>query len=250
MFCFKCGTKLLDGAVFCSSCGASIGNVPTNSQTPAGAGSGTPASYYSQPAQPKYYTQTPTNANFNPPSMNQSYYQAQQPGSYAGRPAAPYPGASSGIGIFKVVSFVLPLILLIMVFFGWFTGAGMGYGAISIPQLVEFLKYLFQMNIESTIFGVTIILMLILILIAVIAFLAYIYKAAQAKEFHTGKLRTVFVCIDLVFILSLITMIIIGSGMGLSVIAYITGSLSILATFIVPSQLRNELAQNKQPIMR
>jgi uncharacterized BrkB/YihY/UPF0761 family membrane protein len=65
-----------------------------------------------------------------------------------------------------------------------------------------------------------------------------------------------------VFILSLAIMIILNSAannlaygmagtvIGLSIGAYITGVLSILATIIVPGQLRNELEQKKQQMMR
>jgi hypothetical protein len=261
----------MEGATFCSSCGAQIGNNATSGQTPAGgAGGGTPVGNYAQPGQPGYYAQTPGNQ----PNMNQSYYQPQQPGGYGVRPAAPYPGASSGIGIFKVVSFVLPLFLLIMLFFGWFTSADYGYGfqiSFSIPQLLFSLGDLFRVagigsgllggeygsaiDMGMLIYAIIVIVLSVLIVIAIIAFLAYIVKAAQVKQFHTRKLSTVLVCIDLAFILSVITMIVInalsgGTAMGLSIGAYITGALSILGTFIVPSQLRNELAQNKQPIMR
>jgi hypothetical protein len=294
MFCFKCGNKLDDNANFCMSCGAQIGNNTINGQTAAGGGA--PTSNYAPPGQPGYYTQAPSQNTVNTTSVNQAYYQAQSqaqqpgPGGYVNRPAAPYAGTSPGIGLFKAVSFILPIILIVMLFFGWFTSptlrltadyaSSFGYNiptSYSIPQLLFSLGQLNQLaelggsisgdyssaiGTGMTIYTLIVVILSILIVIAIIAYCAYIYKSAQIKEYHTRKLRTVFICIDLVFILSLAIMIILNSAannvaygmagtvVGLSIGAYITGVLSILATIIVPGQLRNELEQKRQQIMR
>ncbi len=163
----------------------------------------------------------------------------------------------------------MPLFLLVMLFFGWFTNPDYGYGfqiSLSIPKLLFSLGDLFreaglvggyssEIDAGMLIYAIIVIILSLLVVIAIIAFLAYIVKAAQVKEFHTRKLNTVFVCVDLVFILSVITMLVVnalagGAILALSVGAYITGALSILATFIVPGQVRKESAQKKQPIMR
>jgi hypothetical protein len=259
LYCRKCGAQIDDADVFCFKCGHQTGGAP---QQAAGAAA-------SPPPQPSgYYADAQPRAAQPPPPQSGGYYTGDQPSTAA------YGSAVSiqNVSVFKLTSFVLPVVLVIILFLSWVSVPLLttalqeyeSYGiristSFSIPSLIiglfRVVGVVSSIQEAGTFSAIAIILSLVLgglMIYAIYAFASYIYNYARYKNLETDRLKKGLNTVVVLFALSFLGMLIINAvvssesyglvreTLALTFWAYAAGVIAIIARIFLPNMMEKE----------